>query len=245
MTKEFPEPNEVILGVVEKIVGTSVFVKLKDYPHEGVIVFSEIAPGRIRNIRDYVNVGQKIAVKVLRVDKVKKHIDLSLRRVTPQEKKKALELEQKEKELYIILELVTKNKELREKVANSIKEIGVVDFFQEVLRKEQQAFRLLKEFGLSDKEAQEFIKKVKEKIKTKKISIKAKISLRCFEPDGVERIKRVLALGEKISYVGAPFYLVTVEDFDYKNAEKKLDNILEEIKRRAEKEKCELEIQKK
>ncbi|MCS7134570.1 MAG: S1 RNA-binding domain-containing protein [Candidatus Pacearchaeota archaeon] len=244
MEKEFPEPNEVVLATVEKIVGTSVFVRLKDYPHEGVIVFSEIAPGRIRNIRDYVNIGQKIVVKVLRVDKAKKHIDLSLRRVTPQERKNVLELEKKEKELSIILELVIKDKDKREKVANGIKEIGVLEFFKEIFKREVNVLRMLKELGLEEEEAKEFVKKLKEKIKTKKVSLKAKFGLRCFEPNGIERIKKVLDIDGKIIYAGAPFFILSVENSDYKSAAKKIEFLLEEIKKRAEKEKCEFILEK-
>lgn len=243
MTKEFPEVNEVVLGVVDRIVGTSVFVKLKDYPLEGVIIFSEIAPGRIRNIRDYVNPGQKIAVKVLRVDKAKNHVDLSLRRVSPQEKKQAFELEKKEKELMIILELVTKEKAKQKEVIDNIKEFGILDFLNKILKKEEEALKLLVQFGLNEQEAREMIKKIKEKIKTKKVSVKVKISLKSYEMDGVERIKKVLDLKEgTIIYVGAPYYVLSVEDSDYKAANKKIETLLEEIEKRAKQQHCEIEI---
>ena len=47
---------------------------------------SEISSSWIRNIRDFVREGQKIVLKVLRVDLEKGHIDLSLRRVTKRER---------------------------------------------------------------------------------------------------------------------------------------------------------------
>ncbi|MEM4641449.1 MAG: S1 RNA-binding domain-containing protein [Candidatus Pacearchaeota archaeon] len=235
--------NEVVLGTVDRIIGTSVFVKLKDYSLEGVIIFSEVAPGRIRNIRDYVMPGQKIAVKVLRVDKAKKHVDLSLRRVSAQEKKQAFELEKREKELSIVLELVVKDKTKREKTIKSIKEFGIVNFLNEVLKRETNALKLLVQFGLNEQEAQEFVRKIKEKTKAKKVSVKVKISLRCYEMDGVDRIKKVLDLKEgKINYVGAPYYVLSVEDSDYKAANKRIEALLQEIEKRAKQQSCEIEI---
>ena len=76
------EVGDILLCVVEKIEGTVVFVKLPD-GSQGSIVLSEIAPGRIRNLRDYVFPGKNIVCKVLRIGSGR--IDLSLRRVTPKE----------------------------------------------------------------------------------------------------------------------------------------------------------------
>ena len=75
------EEGDVVFCTVDRIVGTNVFVKIseKDKEVEGCIVMSEIAPGRIRNIRDYVVPKKKIVCKVLRISGDR--IDLSLRRV--------------------------------------------------------------------------------------------------------------------------------------------------------------------
>jgi len=84
----FPVDDELVFCTVTKIFHSSVFVVLDEYDKSGMINISEIAPGRIRNIRDYIEMGKKIVCKVLRVDSVKGHIDLSLRRVNEMEKKK-------------------------------------------------------------------------------------------------------------------------------------------------------------
>jgi translation initiation factor 2 alpha subunit (eIF-2alpha) len=46
------EPGDLILCTVDRIVGTTVFVKMQGTDKEGSIVFSEVSPGRIRNIRE-------------------------------------------------------------------------------------------------------------------------------------------------------------------------------------------------
>src|SRR3990167_9616471 len=85
--KGMPEVNEVVMCTVKKVLFHSVFVDIEDYGLEGMIHISEVSPGRIRNIRDYVKEGKKIVCKVLKVDEVKGHIDLSLRRVNEAEKR--------------------------------------------------------------------------------------------------------------------------------------------------------------
>ena len=78
------EVGDIVLCTVDRIVGTVVFVKIKGYG-EGSIIMSEIAPGRIRNLRQYVVPKKQIVCKVLRISGDR--IDLSLRRVTQKEKK--------------------------------------------------------------------------------------------------------------------------------------------------------------
>jgi hypothetical protein len=51
--------NDIVLCTVDKIDGTTVFVILED-GSQGAIVTSEIAPGRIRNIREYVSPNKKM-----------------------------------------------------------------------------------------------------------------------------------------------------------------------------------------
>ena len=56
----FPEESEIVLCTVTKVQYDSVFVNLNEYGKLGVIHISEISPGRIRNIRDFVKEGRII-----------------------------------------------------------------------------------------------------------------------------------------------------------------------------------------
>src|SRR4030042_1972413 len=101
------EVGDLVLCTVDRIVGTVVFVKIpvENREIEGGIVMSEIAPGRIRNIRDYVVPKKKIVCKVLRIN-ANGNIELSLRRVSQKEKKEVLEQESQEKSYTSILKSV-------------------------------------------------------------------------------------------------------------------------------------------
>ncbi len=57
--KTFPDEKEIVVCTVKKILRDSIFATLDAYEgKEGMIHISEIAPGRIRNIRDYVKEGK-------------------------------------------------------------------------------------------------------------------------------------------------------------------------------------------
>src|SRR3990167_3310904 len=99
------EEGDLVLCTVEKIVGTIVFVNIDGEKKQGSIVLSEIAPGRIRNLRDYVVPKKKIVCKILRIYD-KGNIELSLRRVTLKEKKEVLEQFKLEKSYESILRSV-------------------------------------------------------------------------------------------------------------------------------------------
>ncbi len=73
----WPEEGELVLCNVTKIMPNSVFCRLEEYGRQGMIHISEIAPGRIRNIRDYVVEGKFVVCKVLRIDQIRGYIDLS------------------------------------------------------------------------------------------------------------------------------------------------------------------------
>ena len=80
--------GDLVLCIVRDVVKTIVFVETEDGV-KGSINFSEVAPGRIRNIREYVVPNKIIVCKILnsRPD----HLFLSLRRVKDKDKKEMLE----------------------------------------------------------------------------------------------------------------------------------------------------------
>ena len=93
-----PEESEIVMCTVTNVQHHSVFAKMEEYGITGMIHISEISPGRIRNIRDYVKEGKVIVCKVLRVHQDRGHVDLSLRRVSEgqrREKANQLKFEQK------------------------------------------------------------------------------------------------------------------------------------------------------
>ena len=248
--REFPEEDEVLFGTVVKVVGTSVFIKLDNYNKEGVINFSEVAPGRIRNIRDYVRQGQKIICKVLRVDAAKGHIDLSLRRVTSKEKKEATQEQKREREFSAVLNLIMKDKAKTEAIVGELKKkIKFSELLHKIIHAPGEIKGLLKEAKLNENEVEKLTGLVTEKLREKKIIAKAKIAMTCDASDGIEILKKRLSWvetqGAEVSYIGAPNYLISIESTNYKEANKRLQSILEELAAKAKENNYKVEIKEK
>jgi len=71
---------------VRQIAEMGAYVKLLEYDNiEGMILLSELSRRRIRSIQKLIRVGRNEVVVVMRVDKEKGYIDLSKRRVSPED----------------------------------------------------------------------------------------------------------------------------------------------------------------
>src|SRR3972149_8604000 len=129
------EEGDIVLCTVDRIVGTTVFVHIEGNG-EGSIVFSEVAPGRIRNIRDYVVPKKKIVCKVLRISN-SGHIDLSLRRVSQKESKEVREKAKEEQSYEKILKSILKDK--GDKIITKIKQgNNLFDFLEEAKKNSKE-----------------------------------------------------------------------------------------------------------
>src|SRR3569833_2682229 len=80
------------------------YVMLLEYDDiDGMILLSELSRRRIRSIQKLIRVGRNEVVVVLRVDKEKGYIDLSKRRVSPEDVKKCEERYNKSKMVHSIM----------------------------------------------------------------------------------------------------------------------------------------------
>jgi len=242
MVEKFPEEGELVLCTVEKIEGVTVFARLNDFGTTGVIHISEIAPGRIRNIRDYVTINKKIICKILKVDKEKGNIELSLRRVSVKDQRQLLERYEKERAASMIIEIVAKDK--KDEIINNIK--GGYESLSDFLGALPENPELFEKFNLQEYK-EKLLKIIKERIKIKRIKTKAKISLSSNASNGITLIKEVLNIKEpdvEITYLSAPFYTIITESSTYKDANKKLTDILQKISDNAKKRNVRFEILK-
>ena len=227
------EVGDIVLCAVDRIVGTVVFVKMDDGT-EASIILSEIAPGRIRNLRDYVIPKKRIVCKVLRVSKDR--VDLSLRRVTLKEKKEILEQESQGKSYRSILKTI-----LGEKAEKVIEEISKEDEISEFLQKAKEDSKKLER--LVGKKDSEKILEILKSQKQKKFIIKKEIHMKILKPNGLELIKKILNTKEaEIRYISGGKYSIKKESKDLKSADNKLREIILEIEKEAKKHNAEVSI---
>ena len=72
--------GKIVKATVSGIESYGVFVTLDDY-YSGLIHISEISHGFVKNIHDYVNVGEIIFVEILDVDDELYHLKLSIKNI--------------------------------------------------------------------------------------------------------------------------------------------------------------------
>ena len=78
--------DDVVMVQVKSIAEMGAYVSLLEYGGiEGMILLSELSRRRIRSVQKLIKVGRQEPVMVLRVDKDKGYIDLSKRRVSPED----------------------------------------------------------------------------------------------------------------------------------------------------------------
>ena len=224
------EVGDVVLCTVDRIERTIVFVKIENLgkPTEGSIIMSEIAPGRIRNIRDYVVPKKKIVCKVLRISGDR--IDLSLRRVTQKEKKEVMEHDKQERSYISILKSVIGDK--AKEIAKQIREKETIyDFFEEIKKDSKDIEKLI-----GKKDAEKVVEILKSQ-KKKKAVIKKYFMLKTSEPNGLTLIKKLLEgiKDAEISYISAGKYSIKTESEDIKKADQKLQDILDKLSKDSKK----------
>ncbi len=239
-----PEQGEIILATVTKVMDHGAYVTLDEYDDiQGFLHISEIAPGWIRSVNRFVKDGEK---KVLLVKKVKAgDIDLSLKQVSKDQKKRKLkEVKKFEKGKTLLQNVQDKTKlsdeeieEIEDKIYTKFD--SVYDAFMEIAR---NGIVTIKELKLT-KKTTTAIEDICSKIKLPSVEIRGIMEITNNKSDGVEIIKKTLLDVIKkdstldITYLGAPKYRISITSEDFKSAEKSLKPIIQEIQTNIEKKK--------
>lgn len=239
MVNQELEEGQLVLCTVDKIIGTTVFVKLEGNK-EGTITTSEIAPGRIRNLRDYVVPGKKIVSKILSIRDNK--FQLSLRRVNLNEKKEFLQKVEKEKSNKAILKTVL-GEEAEKIIENITSEYIILNFFEEIKKDPKLLEKFIK------KEEAEKIIKILESKKEKPKEIRQIFQLSNKSPDGIIIVKDIIGnscKGEKcnVSYIAAGKYRLSLIGENFKSLKNEMNKILESVEKQSKKQYCEFSIEK-
>ncbi len=248
--KGFPEEEEIVLCKITKVLPHGAFASLEEYENlSGLIHISEIAPGRIRNLREYVEEGKVVVCKILRINKEKNYIDLSLRRVNESLRRKKLEeIKQLKIAENIIVNLSKENKIDAKKVYDDLQVLleeydSLYYAFLDVIEGELS----LKDYLKDKKIAEKLESIIKERIKPPEVTIKGIIKLSSFSPNGLEEVKKVLKdfnkiKGISIVYAGGGKYSFTITDKEYKSAEKSFSKLEEKVQKVSKNQDFEIEL---
>lgn len=250
--KHIPQKGELVIATIKKIYNYGAFCTLDEYDGlEAFLHVSEIAPRWIKNIHEHIREGQKVIAKVHRLIPEKNQIDLTIKRVSESDKVWKREQYRKSNRARKMLEIAAKK--LRRSKDKFIQDIS------KLLEDEYgSAYAGLEAISLNTKDAEKKIKLpkktfsvlesiAKDNIKRQKIKISRELKLECYEKDGVKLIKDALGsvsskLKVSIRYLGAPYYKIEIEGFDYKKAERELDRIIGDIRQKLKGKEYVLEI---
>ncbi|KAJ9075170.1 hypothetical protein DSO57_1038697 [Entomophthora muscae] len=201
---KFPEIDEVVMVNVRSIAEVGAYVQLLEYDNiEGMVLLSELSRRRIRSVQKIIRVGRNEAVVVMRVDKEKGYIDLSKRRVSPEEIIKAEEKYNKSKAVHGILRHVAEKKGL-------VLETLYEQFGWPLYKKyghAHDAFRLaitdpdsvLEGLDIQPDVREELLNKIRAKLTPQPTKLRADIEATCFGYEGIDTIKAALLAGEACS----------------------------------------------
>jgi translation initiation factor 2 subunit 1 len=239
---EYPEVGDHVIATIETVTTYGAYAKLDEYNKQGLLHVSEISSSWIRNIRDYVREGQKVVLKVLRVDTEKGHIDLSLRRVTKRAKIEKIRQWKQDRKAEALLRGVAEkiglpNEEVYEKAGALLEEkYGLYEGFEKIAT---DGSDVLTEMGVPESLAKAFADVAEERIRVKMVKVKGTLEIRCMAPNGVKILKdsflnakkteKTKDTGVRFYVVAAPKYSVEVSAENYKRAEEVLQKVSQSV----------------
>ncbi|MBN1216973.1 MAG: S1 RNA-binding domain-containing protein [Candidatus Lokiarchaeota archaeon] len=257
----FPKEGEFIVAKVTDIENQYVYVELLDYkglPSEhsarGMVHISEISSRWIKNIRTHLREGQRIVLRVIRVDPEKGHVDLSYRRTNDaQRKNKMKEWKYAVKFENLLQFFVNEYENLS--LDDAYEKIGFPilklfdDNYQDVVEelKENGEDLLNNIEGITEEQKASFLKIVDENVEISTINILGKITLKFNQNNGIDLLKETLLKAQssiknprrtrnlELTYIAAPKYRLEIIAKDYLDAENILSDALEVFEENAKK----------
>lgn len=235
----YPEVDDVVMVQVKSIAEMGAYVSLLEYAGvEGMILLSELSRRRIRSVNKLIKVGRTEPVMVLRVDREKGYIDLSKRRVSPEDVAAAEEKFGKSKLVHSILRHVAET--TGEDLEHLYRQIGwplyrlhghALDAFRAMVADDgASAFAKLEELKANPPPAaipasaalksaksvltpavrEALMKNVRRRLTPQPVKVRADVEMTNFSYDGVEKIRAAMRAAEAESTDDCPVKMVLV-----------------------------------
>ncbi|KYK59211.1 eukaryotic translation initiation factor 2 alpha subunit [Drechmeria coniospora] len=253
--EKYPEIDSFVMVNVKQIAEMGAYVKLLEYDNiDGMILLSELSRRRIRSIQKLIRVGRNEVVVVLRVDKEKGYIDLSKRRVSPEDMVKCEERYNKSKTVHLIMRHVAEKTQvpietLYETIAWPLnRKFGhAIDAFKlSITNPEVWNDITFHSQAVSD-ELKLYISK---RLTPQKTKIRADIEVTCFGYEGIDAVKAALRTAEagnaaiaesdnsgtevKVKLVSPPLYVLTSTCLDKSLGISRLQEAIADIRKSIE-----------
>ena len=227
---DWPSEGELVIGKVKTVKDFGAFLELEEYgDKEGFIHISEISSGWVKRIRDHIREGQKRVCKVLRIDKNKGHIDLSLKQVNEHQKREKIQAWKNQQKAEKLLTMVGEKLGLTLEECYDEFAVDLIEEFDSLYKAFEEVTidkDILKKKGFEGDWVDEFVNTAEENISPPYVSITGYVDISSTERNGLEDIKYALNAFEdtetskvEVNYVAAPKYSVDIRSSEYKDAE--------------------------
>eukprot|EP00287_Rhodomonas_sp_CCMP768_P008180 CAMPEP_0196738580 /NCGR_PEP_ID=MMETSP1091-20130531/15883_1 /TAXON_ID=302021 /ORGANISM="Rhodomonas sp., Strain CCMP768" /LENGTH=433 /DNA_ID=CAMNT_0042082551 /DNA_START=106 /DNA_END=1410 /DNA_ORIENTATION=+ len=240
---KYPDVEETVVVLVKRIDVMGVYVSLLEYDEtEGMILLSELSRRRIRSVKKLINVGRQEVALVLRVDKDKGYIDLSKRRVSPEDVDNLEERFNKSKSVHSIMRnlATTERRDVEDLYESFGWELGdefghILDAFKRLLSDHS----ILDRFHLSNDLRSALIKNVELRLTPQPVKVRSDFEVTCFAYEGIDAIKEALTAGIKmgtevnpitVRLIAPPLYVMTCNTLDQEFGVDLLEQALAKIK---------------
>ncbi|PWY80390.1 putative eukaryotic translation initiation factor 2 alpha subunit [Aspergillus sclerotioniger CBS 115572] len=226
--EKYPEVDSYVMVNVKQIAEMGAYVKLLEYDNiDGMILLSELSRRRIRSIQKLIRIGRNEVVIVLRVDKEKGYIDLSKRRVSPEDVVKCEERYNKSKAVHSIMRHVAEATQTP--LETLYQQIGwplnrkyghCHDAFKISITNPDVWNEV--EFP-SESVKKELTHYISKRLTPHPTKVRADIEVTCFGYDGIDAVKDALRTAEanntdetqiKVKLVAPPLYVLTSQCLD-------------------------------
>ncbi len=228
----WPEEGEIVVCVITEVKKNGAYAKLDAYDgKEGFIFVGEIAAGWVKNIRGHVRKGQRLAAKVLKVKKERQSVELSLKSVSEERRREAMQKWKNENRAVQLLSFAAEQVKWSDSERDEIR-ISLINTFGTLYSAFEECAidaTALTEAGFEGDWCKIFTEIAVENIIPPFVQIRGFIDITVTSEDGIEVIRDALAAAEEAGsegetmvtchYDGAPRYRVEITAPDYKAAE--------------------------
>ena len=191
---DWPEVGYIVIATVLKVESYGAYVRLDEYGEkEGLLHISEISSRWVRNIRNHVRQNQKVVLQVMRTDPAKGQVDLSLRRVSRDDKRKKLEEWKKARKAETLLsqaasQLGVELLDLYESDGSKLVE-RYGSLYGGLEAASKNGLEALTEAGITGETAETLSEISKDKIVISQVTIQGVIQMTSLNNEGVEDIR--------------------------------------------------------
>jgi len=210
---KYPEVESVVMVNVRNIADMGAYVSLMEYNNiEGMILLSELSRRRIRSIHKLIRVNRNEVVMVLRVDKDKGYIDLSKRRVSPEDIAACEDRFNKAKAVHGVLRHLAERRklyleDLYEKIGWPLyKKFGhAYDAFKLAISDDNKDGEdPFDSVDVNDDIKHELKTYIRRRLAPQPIKIRSDIEVSCFKYEGIDAIREALFAAMELSTENSP-----------------------------------------